>query len=132
RHARRKVPGLVNFDTLVKIVQHELNIGCTNKAVISGLESFVYRWQSDALAKGASPEERARVQAIVQSLSAYSTSDASQRAQMLSTVLQQLNAPLAGQPDRPASLDLPAEIQLASAPAPAPIPAVPADSSPSQ
>src|SRR5439155_23739787 len=101
RRRLRKALGLVNYDRLVKILQHELSLGCTNKAVINGLESFVSHWQNESLAQGVSLEEQARVQQLVQSLSTYSASDPSERAQMLSTLLQQLNIPVVRQATGP-------------------------------
>ena len=47
---------MVSIDTLKKVLELELQKGCTDRAVGNGLEAFVERWQNDALKHSSQPQ----------------------------------------------------------------------------
>src|SRR5690349_16102337 len=78
---------LVNFERLGKILQHEIQLGCANKGVIGGLESFVAHWQTESLAAGATGEEQARINSVVSAIEGYANLDPIERNRVLTEVL---------------------------------------------
>jgi ATP-dependent DNA helicase RecG len=81
---------LVDYDKLNKILQHELQLGCTNKAVITGLETFVVHWQDESLARGVGEDDHSQILGIVEALSGYSELNPADRARVLTGLLERL------------------------------------------
>ena len=93
----------VDYETLVKILQYELKLGCHNKAVITGLEPFVAHWQEESLGRGASEQDRSQILGIVDTLKGYADLDPADRLTLLSHLLERINkpAPLVMKPATP-------------------------------
>jgi len=91
---------LINYDRLERILQHEMRSGCTNRAVINGLESFVAVWREQSLAQ-AGDDERARINAIASGLDGYGALETAQRQERLQNVLAQLAESKPAAPPRP-------------------------------
>jgi ATP-dependent DNA helicase RecG len=70
-------------------------LGCTNKGVIGGLESFVAHWQSESLASGATSEELTRISTVVSAIEGYANLDPIERNRVLNEVLRGFAPPRA-------------------------------------
>jgi len=81
----------VEYDKLTKILQYEIQRGCYNKAVITGLEPFVAHWQEESLARGASEQDRLRILGIVDALKGYAELDPADRLHLLTKLLDRID-----------------------------------------
>jgi len=111
---------VIAIDTLIKILELELQKGCTDRAVGNGLEAFVERWQTETLNRSSAPEVREASVRGRQMVQGYGTLPPEARKAAVEQLLQIANG-LSNSGTPPAPAPAPVHEPALAAPSAAPV-----------